>query len=267
MSEHNITVQGGSSVRLMTAGKYCDRDIVVTAVGGDSDGLTEALITRSITGYSNENITHIGYRAFEHCYDLLTIHIPNVETIEMAAFSQCSKLHSIDVTRLKTLGTNGFTNCSNMLSIDAPALETAGMGSFQNCFVLRQVKFPLLKKIAKQLFAYCYQLKSVDLTACESIASLAFYVCDSLTALILRRETMVVLENIDALSNADHYVGVVDGRYNPNGDKDGYIYVPSALVASYQADANWSTFATQFRALEDYTVDGTITGELDESKI
>ena len=34
MAEHNITVQGGSSVRLKTAGKYCDRDIVVTAEGG-----------------------------------------------------------------------------------------------------------------------------------------------------------------------------------------------------------------------------------------
>jgi hypothetical protein len=30
---------------------------------------------------------------------------------------------------------------------------------------------------------------------------------------------------------------------------------------------NWTTFSAQFRALEDYTVDGTTTGELDESKI
>ena len=37
MSEHNITVDGGSSVRLKTAGKYCDRDIVVTAKGGIED--------------------------------------------------------------------------------------------------------------------------------------------------------------------------------------------------------------------------------------
>ena len=33
---HNITVEGGTSVRLPTAGKYCDRDIVVTATGGGS---------------------------------------------------------------------------------------------------------------------------------------------------------------------------------------------------------------------------------------
>ena len=34
MSEFNITVEGGTSVRLPTAGKYCDRDIVITAEGG-----------------------------------------------------------------------------------------------------------------------------------------------------------------------------------------------------------------------------------------
>lgn len=33
---HNITVQGGTSIRLPTAGKYCDRDIVITATGGGS---------------------------------------------------------------------------------------------------------------------------------------------------------------------------------------------------------------------------------------
>ena len=33
---HNITVEGGTAVRLLTAGKYCDRDIVVTSTGGGS---------------------------------------------------------------------------------------------------------------------------------------------------------------------------------------------------------------------------------------
>lgn len=33
---HDITVKAGTSVRLPTAGKYCDRDIVITAEGGAS---------------------------------------------------------------------------------------------------------------------------------------------------------------------------------------------------------------------------------------
>lgn len=34
---HNITVEGGTSVRLPTAGKYCDRDIVITATGSAAE--------------------------------------------------------------------------------------------------------------------------------------------------------------------------------------------------------------------------------------
>ncbi len=36
MSEHKITVESGTSVRLPTAGKYCDRDILITAEPGES---------------------------------------------------------------------------------------------------------------------------------------------------------------------------------------------------------------------------------------
>jgi hypothetical protein len=35
----NITVEGGKSVRLKTKGKYCDRDIVITAEGGGGGDL------------------------------------------------------------------------------------------------------------------------------------------------------------------------------------------------------------------------------------
>jgi len=35
MSELNIEVAGGTSTRLLTAGKYCDKNIVVVASGGE----------------------------------------------------------------------------------------------------------------------------------------------------------------------------------------------------------------------------------------
>lgn len=37
MSDINITIEGGTSKRLKTAGKYCDRDIVVTSTGTAAD--------------------------------------------------------------------------------------------------------------------------------------------------------------------------------------------------------------------------------------
>ena len=42
----NIEVEGGSTVRLPTAGKYCDRDILITASGGVSEPDPSALYQR-----------------------------------------------------------------------------------------------------------------------------------------------------------------------------------------------------------------------------
>ena len=47
---HKITVEGGKSVRLKTAGKYCDRDIVVTAEGGTPTPTQEKAVNITANG-------------------------------------------------------------------------------------------------------------------------------------------------------------------------------------------------------------------------
>lgn len=58
---HNITVEGGSAVRLATAGKFCDRDIVITATGSANEPVIEPLtitengtytVSEGVDGYS-----------------------------------------------------------------------------------------------------------------------------------------------------------------------------------------------------------------------
>lgn len=56
MSEHNITVQGGSSVRLKTAGKYCDRDILVH---------TEAVEEKDVNFYDYDGTLLYSYTVAE----------------------------------------------------------------------------------------------------------------------------------------------------------------------------------------------------------
>lgn len=113
----------------------------------------------------------------------------------------------------------------------------------------------LVAEIGFYAFYYCSALTTADFQVATSINGNAFYGCSKLTVLILRSETMCTLSNTSAF----------DGTPIKSGT--GYIYVPRALVDSYKAATSWSTYANQFRALEDYTVDGTITGALDESKI
>ena len=51
---HNITIDGGTTVRLPTAGKYCDRDIVITAAGGGGE-VNMGTCTVNITPPSSSN--------------------------------------------------------------------------------------------------------------------------------------------------------------------------------------------------------------------
>ena len=113
---------------------------------------------------------------------------------------------------------------------------------------VERVNFPNATSVGGA-FHRATKLKICDFGSRIGIANYSFYTVSSLKALILRSEEICEL-----------------GGTN-NFNKIVYFYVPKALVSSYQSAKNWSTFASQFRALEDYTVDGTITGELDESKI
>ena len=93
-----------------------------------------------------------------------------------------------------------------------------------------------------------------------------FYDCYSLKQVIIRSLGSNIL-NSNAFDKCYHLTGTVNATYNPNGDKDCYIYVPRDMVDTLKSATNWSTYSDQIRALEDYTVDGTTTGYLDETKI
>lgn len=52
MADIQINVDGGTSKRLLTAGKYCDKDIVVTATGGAAEPVIQPLEVTSNGTYT-----------------------------------------------------------------------------------------------------------------------------------------------------------------------------------------------------------------------
>ena len=55
-------------------------------------------------------------------------------------------------------------------------------------------------------------------------------------------DTIPVL-NSNAFQYCYHFLGTVDATYNPQGLKDGRIYVPDAKVNELKQAANWSVYA------------------------
>jgi hypothetical protein len=120
------------------------------------------------------------------------------------------------------------------------------------------------------IFRECNKLQKIDIThykAVYSHYSIGCSNCYSLKTIIIRSFGEKYILDSSAFSNCYHLLGTVNSTYNPNGDKDCYIYVPRDMVDTLKSATNWSTYADQIRALEDYTIDGTTTGDLDESKV
>ena len=106
---------------------------------------------------------------------------------------------------------------------------------------LASVGFPAATSIGVYAFSTCSKLTSAYFPAATSIGNSAFSGCEKLTSLILRVTTQVcTLSNTDAFSDT------------PIASGTGYIYVPAALIDSYKTATNWTTYANQFRAIEDY---------------
>ena len=121
------------------------------------------------------------------------------------------------------------------------SITTLGDYAFYGCTALTSVNCPDVTRIGGSAFYGCSNLARADFLAVTSVHSRAFYNCTNLIAIIIRNTAQVCpLNYTDALSNTPITAGT------------GYIYVPSALVDSYKAATNWSTYASQFRAIEDY---------------
>lgn len=246
------------------------------------DAVVDSIITRTITEYCDDGVTKIGERAFYNCTALIKVDVPNAENIDKEGFCSCKALPSVCLPNVKSIGQSSFRECAALTEVDAPNLESIGSSAFQNCKKLTDINMskvtaisgnaffstgltmvhaPLATTVDSSAFAGCTNLTLVDLSVRTSIGANAFQNCNSLVTVILRSSTMCTLVNVNA------FTGNWSGGYGPIYNGTGYIYVPRALVDSYKVATNWSTYATQFRALEDYTVDGTVTGDLDESKI
>lgn len=103
------------------------------------------------------------------------------------------------------------------------------------------VEFPSVTSVGVQAFQNCTSLKKADFSVLTNISIWAFNVCRALEALIIRTNSVCALAGTNAFANNS---GIASGT--------GYVYVPSALVDSYKAATNWSTYANQIRAIEDY---------------
>ena len=110
--------------------------------------------------------------------------------------------------------------------------------AFYQCSALTTLTIPsgMTGSIGESAFSYCSALTALTLPfgMTGSIGTYAFNGCTSLTSLVIQSPTMMTLDNVNAFTNATCN-----------------IYVPDALVSTYQAATNWSTLAARIKPISE----------------
>lgn len=201
------------------------------------DAVIDSIIDRTITEFKDNVITKVSPRVFQLCTALVEIDLPKATELGDFAFSNCKNLSRVNFPEVVKVGTNIFEG-THLVKLRMPSLTSAVGGMAQS-------------------FRAMKQLATIDLPIITSISGYAFYQCFELKNVILRNDSQLVIISDNA------FMTYVTDKYNPNIR----IFVPRSMLEDYKVATNWVEYANQLFALEDYTVDGTITGELDESKI
>ena len=167
----------------------------------------------------------IGDSAFQSCYSLASINIPNsVTTIGNSAFYECNSLTSINIPNsVTTIGNSAFCECDSLTSINIPnSVTTIGNSAFCDCDYLTSINIP---------------------NSVTTIGDCAFCECNSLTSITIPCSVVTIIGN-----PFDHWYG---NLYN---ESKAFIYEDHVLF-----NKNKTTLIA-YRAEEtNYTIPNSVT--------
>lgn len=242
------TVTGASDTTLSEA-------VATLANGYGGGGNREAeILSGSISGaYTNNDVTSLKAYALFGCTNLTYVTMHSLTTIGNNAFQNDNRLTGIDMPLLRTVGNYVFNNCTALNDISLPSIQTVGNNMFEGCTSLTNIKLPQATRLNNSCFRRCKFstvvfplvtiadqnclsaniLTSADFTAITQMNG-QWGLADNanLATLIIRNADAVpTLGNISWFNNTPF----------ASGKAGGTLYVPSALISSYQSATNWST--------------------------
>ena len=140
--------------------------------------------------------------------------IPNLTTVNESAFdgATCNPTRGIIFNNLSTVNNSAFRSFKGVKSLVLPKVTAINKNT---------------------LFGDMSDLESLDIgsTASTGFATWACSGCTKLAVIILRKNAVVSLANINSL-NATCFA---------SGQSGGTLYVPSSIKSAYQSASNWST--------------------------
>ena len=197
------------------------------------------------------------YYMFYGCTKLKNVNLPNMVNLKSGTFENCTSLENIYLPKVNCSSAGGsminyaFKNCTSLRRIFLPAqamqfgTATSTGRAFVGDTALEIIRFPSVTSFySGTVFSdSAPNMKLIDF-------GLATNIYGSDTSAVVRYTKILILRKADAITTiASTYV--INKTTTPAAIK---VYVPSALITSYESGTNWSSLLAngyvEFRALE-----------------
>ena len=245
-----LTTVENQTKTLNTAGTWVEGDFTLTDVtqGGGGEWTTEGIANRTEPNGALTFSYQIRAHAFRDCTGITSVTFAQGASFNGSdQFNGCSGITEINASGNITLtAKNCFAYCTGLTDIYIGSKGlTSGTNMFSYCSNLETARFPYhaldangnemwagTSQMGNGMFRNDSKLTLVDYGHANGQFADCFMGCTALRTLILRRIDSVC--GINAWSTK-----AMGGIYdNPT---ESTIYVPQALISSYQSATNWST--------------------------
>lgn len=210
----------GKGVTVPSATKidgYADLVDAIQTGGGGTDHLAE-LANNTLTTYSSTEMTSTSEYEFYKKTALQSVYLPNLLVIASNCFQDCTGLTGyLRFDSATNLNGSSFKN-TRVVSAEFPKVNYIGWSeSFRADTALELIRLGV---------------SNTSLGRDNNMGQNWFYSCTNFKTLIIGYTNRIVsLGNINNFNNTPF----------ASGGTGGTLYVPSAMISSYQAATNWST--------------------------
>lgn len=186
------------------------------------------------------NVTKIGWSAFEDCHNLTDIKLPQgLKQIDRNAFANCYALSSISIPESVTsIGDGAFNYCTSLQSVKiSDGITYINPSSFVGCISLSEIKLPKnLSKLGSYAFYYCPALQSLTIPGNVRTINPYQFRCKNL-------KTLTSLNPIPPDLIFDYESGYAYSRPFYGVDKSiCKLYVPKGSATAYREAEGWKEF-------------------------
>lgn len=225
---------GGWTTEAIAAGTQPNGAIVV-----QGNTLAErAFQGKPITSFTGQSVGSVPLGAFAQCSALVSVSCPAATSVGGSAFLDCADLETVNIPSLASFtGTYPFGRCTSLQAMHLGNLvlnnaDTAAH-TFDGCSALETIVLPKATGMPEYFAQNCSALESIDILGGSQWMNYAVSYCSNLKRIIFRSTSAIttLINTGNAIKNSPL----------ASGGAGVTIYVPSAMISLFQANANWAT--------------------------